>query len=172
MATIKTVIQILAVFELSFPRAEMKPGMSKVWYELLKDIPDDILEVAASQVAAENTFFPAVAEVRNKALKLMKPTYPTWGEAWEECISYGNKFSWEQNGFGHPLIEKAYNIIGNWDTLLTDDIPTVRAQFRQVYESLVFRAESDIKMLPESKEISDKYRLEVSELVKKLEAKN
>lgn len=172
MATLEKVIEILAIFELTFPRSEIKPGMSKVWFLLLKNIPDDILDCAAKQIAVENTFFPAVAELRNKALSFMSPQYPTWGEAWEECHNYGNKFSWEQNGFSHPLIEQAYNRIGNWNTMLTEDVPTVRAQFRQVYTDLVSRAESDMKLLPESKTVSEKYRLGVEKLAKKLEAKN
>jgi hypothetical protein len=52
--------------------------------------------------------------------------------------------------------------------LLSDDVPTARAQFRQIYEQLVYRAESDVKMLPEAKQVSEQYRLGVSELVKKL----
>jgi len=70
------------------------------------------------------------------------------------------------------MIEEAYNRIGNWDNLQSDDVPTVRAQFRQTYEQLIHRAESEIKLLPEAREVSEKYRIGVGELTRKLEAKN
>jgi hypothetical protein len=144
-----------------------------LWTKLLQDIPDDIVMVAAQQLSVELVFFPALAELRNKALSLMKPNYPTWGEAWEECHNRGNKFSWEKDDeFSNPVVKKAYECLGNWDTLLTDDVPTARAQFRQIYESLVLRAENDIKLLPESRAVSEKYQLEIGKLVNKLEAKN
>jgi hypothetical protein len=144
---------------------------AKLWTSLLKDIPDEIVMAASKQLAVENTFYPALAEVRNKCLQLMKPEYPTWPEAFKECLEYINKFSWEQkDGFSHPLIEQAYNQVGGWENLMSDDLPTVRAQFRQTYESLIFRAENEIKLLPESRIVSEKYQLEVGNLVKRLSA--
>jgi hypothetical protein len=139
-----------------------------LWTKLMQDIPDDIVMTAAMQLSVELVFFPALSELRNKALSLMKPLFPTWGEAWDEC--HKKCIMGRRGEFSHPLVEKAYDCLGNWDTLLSDDVPTARAQFRQIYEQLVYRAESDVKMLPEAKQVSEQYRLGVSELVKKLSA--
>jgi hypothetical protein len=144
------------------------------WYPDLQDIPDDLLMAAAHQIgAAESFFFPSLAELRNKAIELKMATLkiPTWGEAWKECLEYINKFTWEQkDGFSHPLVEKAYNQLGGWENLMSDDLPTARAQFRQIYESLLQRSMDDIKLLPESRIVSEKYQLEIGNLVKKLTA--
>lgn len=137
-----------------------------LWTSLMQDIPDEIVMIAAQQLSVELIFFPALSELRNKALSLMKPNIPTWGEAWEEC--HKKCIRGTRGEFSHPLVEKAYDCLGNWDTLLSDDVPTARAQFRQIYEQLVMRAENDIKMLPGSRAMSEKYQLGVSELTKKL----
>lgn len=150
---------------------DFSPEFYSLWTNLLQDIPNEIVMVAGKQLAVESIFFPALSELRNKSLSLMKPSIPTWGEAWEECHNYNNDCYWNgKKEFSHPLVEQAYKQIGNWDTILTEDIPTIRAQFRQMYESLVYRAENDLKLLPESKAISEKYQLGVGELVKKLSA--
>lgn len=163
---------VLAAMTIFVKSTKNPPALEKtqidLWTSLLQDIPDDIIMVAAQQLAVELVFFPALSELRNKALSLMKPLFPTWGEAWDEC--HKKCIVGRRGEFSHPLVEKAYDCLGNWDTLLSDDVPTARAQFRQIYEQLVYRAESDVKMLPEAKQISEQYRLGVSELVKKLSA--
>lgn len=169
MANRSTVLAAMTIFVKS---TKNPPTLEKtqidLWTNLLQDIPDDIVMVAAQQLAVELVFFPALSELRNKALQLMKPSIPTWGEAWEEC--HKKCIRGTRGEFSHPLVEKAYDCLGNWDTLLSDDVPTARAQFRQIYEQLVYRAESDVKMLPEAKQVSEKYQLGVGELVKKLSA--
>lgn len=170
MASYKKVIEVLGIFELSFPKIEMKPGMARVWYELLKDIPDNVLETAAKQVAVENVFFPALSEVRSKCLDLTTgmDKLPTAGDAWEEC--HEKCIRNEYDNFSNPLIEKAYHQIGRqtWDTLLTDDVMATRAHFMKIYETLLSRAKTDIKQLPESRAMSERYQLGVDGLTKKL----
>jgi hypothetical protein len=170
MASNKKVIEVLGIFALSFPRTEVKPGMSKIWYSLLQDIPDEILEAAAKQVIAENTFFPSLAEVRNKALLLMAGVngIPSAGEAWEEVIS--NCRSSHYENWSHPLIEKAYLIIGKsyWRVMLTDEEMATRAHFIKIYDNLVSREAEQTKLLPEVKAASERYQLEVGNLVKRL----
>jgi hypothetical protein len=179
MANKTIIIAAIAIFTEStkgapvFSDKKELDARNNLWWSLLQEIPDEIVMAASKQLAVENTFFPALAELRNKCIDLMKPKLPDWSEAWKECIAYLNKFSWEQKeGFSHQMIEEAYNRIGNWDNLQSDDVPTVRAQFRQTYEQLLYRAESDIKLLPEAKQVSEQYRLGVDSLVNKLEDKN
>ena len=144
-------------------------GTAELWNLVLQDIPDNILQVATRQYMHDNIWAPSgAAGIIEIANKLMRPELPTWGEAWDEC--HKKCIRGVRGEFSHPLVEKTYDCIGNWETLLSDDVPTVRAQFRQIYEQLVSRNESEIKMLPESKEVSEKYRIGVSELTKRLGA--
>jgi len=175
MATVEKVILILkALSDYYIGKFTVNAKTHIMWQGLMPDIPDDILELATKQYMRENDWPPnGVAKIIEIANKLMQPQLPDWSEAWKECIEYINKFSWEQDkGFSHPMIEEAYNRIGNWDNLQSDDVPTVRAQFRQTYEQLIHRAESEIKLLPAAREVSEKYRIGVGELTRKLEAKN
>lgn len=142
---------------------------AEMWQIVLVDIEDEILEVATRQYMRENEWPPnGAAKIIEIAHELMRPKFPTWGEAWDEC--HKKCIRGTRGEFSHPLVEKAYDCLGNWDTLLTDDVPTARAQFRQIYEQLCNRQEKEVKLLPASKDMQERCRLEISNLAKRLSA--
>lgn len=54
------------------------------YYEALSDLPQDLIEAAASAYKATGRFFPAPGDLRNKAvdIALLAMDVPTEGEAW------------------------------------------------------------------------------------------
>lgn len=189
MANLKEVSKVLGVLTLAYPKTELKPGMAEVYSSLLSEIPVNILEAAAKQIMVENTFFPSIAELRNKSLELMYGTkdYPLPGEAYLNAIKAHEPYktlSDDQDEQGnwlthyvefewlHPIVLKAAELMG-WPNKFPTDNPTAdRAQFYKVYESIINREVEQNKLLPDVKQVSEQYRLEVSNLVHKLEAKN
>lgn len=180
MATLEEVSKIMAVMALSYPRYELNKGTIKVYADLLKTIPQDILEAAAKEVMVSNTFFPSLAELRNKALDLMVglQNIPSAFEAWKDAISeinrcgdyYRYSIRVTEPKYSHPLVEQAVNIMGYRNLCESENIVADRAHFFRVYESLLERAKNDMRMLPESRAISEKYRLETngSQAIKRL----
>lgn len=189
MANLKEVTKVLAILTLAYPRMELKEGMAEVYASLLSEVPVDILEASAKQIMVESTFFPSIAELRNKSLELMHGTksVPLPIEAFDEVIharDVHSELTGEQDEnhnwlyrevrheWSHPLVELAADLIG-WPRIFPTDNPMAdRSQFFKVYESLINREVEQNKMLPEVKQVSEKYRLGVSNLVSKLEAKN
>jgi len=172
MATLDQVTKLMATMSLAFPRYELQKGAVKIYHELLKDIPDDILSAAAKEMMINSAFFPAISEWRSKAVSLMIAAHqvPTAAQAWEEAIDHCRKGHYRN--YSHPLIEKAVNTIGVpfWRSMLEEQEMATRAHFFRVYEQLLNREMELIKMLPESREISERYQLEIGNLAKRLTA--
>jgi hypothetical protein len=81
------------------------------------------------------------------------------------CISHPHEWL-------HPIVEKAAKLMG-WPKLFPTDNPMAdKAQFIKAYESIINREVEQNKLLPDVKQVSEQYRLEVSGLVHKLEDKN
>jgi hypothetical protein len=176
MATAKMIGLILKALTDYYPGKfvlvsdEKGHGTAELWNLVLQDIPDNILQVATRQYMHDNIWPPSgAAGIIEIANKLMRPELPDAGKAWEEC--HLKCINGEHDNFSHPLIEQAYNRIGRntWDALLTSEVMATRAHFLQIYKTLLEREENNLKMLPESKEVSEKYRIGVSELTKRLE---
>jgi len=170
MATLEQVTQLMANMSLAFPRYELQKGAVKIYHEMLKDIPGEILDAAAKEVIINSAFFPAISEWRSKAINLMIASHkiPTAAQAWEEAISHCRRG--EYSGYSHPLIEKAAMTftIPFWQSMLEEHEMATRAHFFKVYEQLLNREMELIKMLPESKAVSAKYQLEIEKLAKRL----
>ena len=180
MASSETVSMVMGVMAHAYPRYELSADSVKLYAKLLADIPGEILEAAAHQIMAESKFFPSVAEWREMAHKLMTGAHniPTAYEAWENVMGQvglcGEYYRYQVNArypeYAHPLIEKAVKIIGYQHLLMSENIAIDRAHFFKIYESLVNRAEEDIRLLQDVRQVSEKYLCAVKELTKKLEA--
>jgi len=179
MASVDRIAKTMGVMAHAYPRYELSADSVKLYAKLLADIPEEILEASAHQIMAESKFFPSVAEWREMAHKLMTGAHniPTAYEAWENAMSQvgtcGEYYRYTHGRYpeyAHPLIEKAVKIIGYQHLLMSENIAIDRAHFFKIYESLVNRAEEDIRLLQDVRQVSEKYLCAVKELTKKLEA--
>ena len=179
MSTAKEVTKIMGVMAHAYPRYELSADSVKLYAQLLADIPADVLEASAKQLMVEMKFFPSIAEWREKAQYLMVgiQNIPSAFEAWGNAIAEINRcgdytryaISTRTPEYSHPLVEKAVNIIGYRNLAESENEVADRAHFFKIYESLLSRAEEELKLLPEVRAVSDKYALGIGNLAKKLE---
>lgn len=152
MSNKSTVIRLMGFMALAWPRYEIREGSSAVYYEMLKDIPDDTLETAAKHLATTCTFFPSIAEWRKAAFDILlnKPGLPSAYEAWEiVCNEIRRVGSYRQPEFDQPLVKRAVDILG-WRELCLSESPEFdRAHFFKIYDSLLSRADEDNRLLPD-----------------------
>jgi len=180
VASSETVSMIMGVMAHAYPRYELSADSVKLYAKLLADIPGDMLEASAHQLMAESKFFPSVAEWREMAHKLMTGAHniPTAYEAWEDAMNQvrlcGEYYLYQINArypeYSHPLVEKAVKVIGYRHLLESENIVADRAHFFKIYESLLNRAEQEVRLLPDVKQASEKYMIAVGKLTLKLEA--
>jgi len=182
MANKQSVTQIIGVMAHAYPRFELSANTMKLYGEMLADIPVDVLEAAARQIMVQSKFFPSIAEWREMAHNLMIGTHniPSAYEAWQDAIHQvhicGDYYRYQvithEPEYAHPLVKRAVEIIGYRNLLESDNTVADRAHFFRIYESLLERAEDEVRLLPESKAVSEKYLSGVNALTMKLEAKN
>lgn len=181
MANQAEVAKIMGVMAHAYPRYELSADFVKLYAKMLQDIPGEILEVSATQIMAESKFFPSVAEWREMAHKLMsgRLQIPSAYEAWEDamrqvslCGEYYRYTNGRQPEYAHALVERAVRIIGYRHLLESENIAIERAHFFKIYESLLSRAEEDARLLPEVREVSQRYLKGVQKLTAMFEIRS
>jgi hypothetical protein len=192
MASQIEVAQVVAMLGSAYPNFSATKETVSVYYELLKDLPADLLKVAALQCCAEagRKFAPSVGELRGAAAEITHKTQgiPSALQAWNEVCKaprsgeyrritdehdeHGNiivqvrKLQWS-----HPVVEKVAKLLG-WPRFPDPDNESIdRAHFLKQYELEVERATSAAVELPEVTryiEANKAQALEAGEAVKRL----
>lgn len=118
-----------------------------IYVKMLKDIPVNVLERACQKIILENKFLPSIAEVVEASRSLVGTAdddsrIREWDEAWAEIERAMQATPWGQYPtFSRPEIAQAVASFGWHDLQLTlaEDMPTVRAQVRRMYEDVCRR---------------------------------
>ena len=117
-----------------------------LYVDLLKDIPAEVLEVACKKASMECQYLPSVAELIRSAKDIVAEANGTkavpFAEAWEEVLKVLREtYVWDVPQFSHKEIQQAVECFG-WEELRmmeTKNIPSVRSQFKAMYESICQR---------------------------------
>ncbi len=128
-----------------YPSTKVNEKTVVAYAEYLDDLPEELVLQAIRQCAKSSTFFPALAEIRQMVVTIagegvLTPPETAWGEVMREVrrMGYQRRMQGEAFRFSSPLIEQAVESIGWRDICLseTDDLPTIRAQFRNALASI------------------------------------
>lgn len=118
---------------------------TEVYYDLLGDLPLDVLRLAVKRVVLEHRWatFPTVAEFRAAASEAMCGRELTAGEAMALVRRAVSVFSFQREAAAlaslPPLVAQAVDALG-WRTICDSTEPEIwGAQFRKAYETLVAR---------------------------------
>lgn len=147
------VAQLLAVLAASYPRFEVDDLKVRVWHEMLGDLDYAVASMAVKKLIMQNTFPPAIAEVRKAAMEIMRPEQVTGSEAWGEVTrairNYGYYREAEALASMSPTTARVVRHMGWQDICMSED-PTgvLRGQFLKMYDQ-VFAREQEQQLLPE-----------------------
>lgn len=153
MANQAEVSQVVAMIGSAYPNFSATKETVGVYFELLKDLPLDLLRASALRCCAEagRKFAPSVGEIRGAAGEIgrIAEGIPSALEAWAEvnkayyrdyrsCPLYadGQIFYEDPNPFkwSHPLVERVAKLMG-WPKFPGNDNEAVdRAHFLKQYE--------------------------------------
>lgn len=116
----------------------------KIYLKATSDIPEKMLGAACKKLMLESKFLPSIAEIvettRTVAGEVDEASrIKPWDEAWSEIEKAMYATPWGKTPtFSRPEIAVAVKRFG-WRTLqetLADDMPTVRAQVRRMYDDV------------------------------------
>lgn len=135
--------QLIAGLMMAAIGKEMPPPQLEAYYELLNDIPANVLRASVARALEESdqNFIPAIGMIRRLAAEAQFGVLPAWGAEWERVLTCCRKF-----GRSRPidamtaLGEFTWGIVRQvgWESICNSETPGVQmALFRSCYESAV-----------------------------------
>lgn len=123
----------------------------RVWYQLIRDLEYLPTQAAIQKYMTTHKFPPTIAEIRGMVSEVQNGAAPDWGEGWYEVTRairrYGYAREHEALGMLSPLTRAAAERIGWKDICMSENPEAIRAQFRQVYET-VSKRETEQRQMP------------------------
>ena len=150
------VAEIVGALALAFTNAKVPERTIRIYIQMLLDIPTEVLRVTAEQCLAECEFFPTIAAIRDRALKLTLPVrvdpLEAWGQVRRAISQYG---FYRSPSFDDSITAKAVDSLG-WQYLCVSENPVAdRAHFSKIYEQLARREIQEARLLPRARELRE-----------------
>jgi hypothetical protein len=124
-----------------------------IWYEMLKDIPYQQINLALKEYIATNKFPPTIADLRELTSNYNNLPILDYGEAWEEVILAIRKHGYMEVESAYasmsPLTVKCVKRIGWQNICMSENITADRANFRMIYETEQKRQREDNQLPPQ-----------------------
>lgn len=118
------------------------------WYELVRDMPRELVAEAIKSYAASHIWAPSIAEIRAEVLKASCPESSigpdeAWGMVRQAIKRYG--YNRPQDAFDSlpPPVARCAERVGWRDMCLSEEPDVVRGQFRRAYETQMSRERQD-----------------------------
>lgn len=118
------------------------------WFELIKDIPKQLVVEAIKSYAASHVWAPSIAEIRAEALKAVNPELSigpdeAWGMVVQAIRKYGYTRPQEALASLPEPVARCVERFGWRELCLSEEPDVVRGQFRRAYETQLAREKSD-----------------------------
>ena len=154
MANMQDIAILVTKLSAAFPNWKPNEYTVEVYYQDLRDIPTDELEVAAQHCRSQagRQFAPSTGDLRGAVLELrrMAEGAPTSYQAWEEvrCFIRDNNTFIEPR-WSHPLIGKTVRLFGMENLRQSENGTSDRMRFLEAYEQYAESAEREEMLIPE-----------------------
>jgi len=133
---------MFAVLKHKNANMEEVEAKTRIYYECLKDIPDDLWDETVKTILFTQDFFPTINEIRRVSCGLIMKLEgrPLAESAWTEALTGIQRAGMENNNFSHPDIEDAISAVGGRDKVgyasLGYELDIYRRRFVEYYNQL------------------------------------
>jgi hypothetical protein len=128
----------------------------KIWYELLKDLPYEQVNIAAQKYMTTSHFPPTPADLR----AAVTPPPAEWSDAWEKVIGSVRKYgSWDVKAAEESFDDLTAKVVKNLGgfrricELEHDEMDVLRANFRDIYSRQAKAEAESNQMSPQLREM-------------------
>ena len=137
-----TLIQTIIVI---YPASKVKADelTVNVWYEMLRDLPGEVVNAATKRMCSTLKFPPSIADIRENVAQAMKEAkgIPSAGDAWakvRKALSWYGYYRPEEarKALGEQ-IWRAVEMVGGWRELCEGETAILSAQFERRYNAMV-----------------------------------
>jgi hypothetical protein len=140
----KEAAQLVAVMAAAYPTAKVQDETAVAYHLLLSDVPYDAAVRAFTILGRTSKFMPTPAEIREVLADAVSDIEP-WEAAWDELITtikrhgsylFRHRSHSDWPGWSDDLVAAAVNHVGyeNVCGAEYEQLPTIRAQFRNFYQ--------------------------------------
>lgn len=127
------------------------PEAVKIWYQLLGDLPYEVLNVAVQRYMTTKKYPPTIAELRGIAMELLEGEQKDWGQGWEQVRTAIRKYGvYDPKGALESMDSITRQVVTRmgWSEIcLSENQEVDRANFRMLYEQLS-KKDAEVKQLP------------------------
>lgn len=137
-----TLIQTIIVI---YPASKVKADelTVNVWYEMLRDLPGEVVSAATKRMCSTLKFPPSIADIRENVAQAVKEAkgIPSAGDAWakvRKALSWYGYYRPEEarKALGEQ-IWRAVEMVGGWRELCEGETAILSAQFERRYNAMV-----------------------------------
>jgi len=158
VATEKSILEVFAVLGAAFPSFAATRETISVYFRVLADLPDELLQTAALDCVSKGKWFPTVAELRDAALSIRTNSMAQLSafEAWDEvCRLIRDQGHGTTPDFSHPWIGAAVRQSGGWVRLcMSENTVADRARFIEGFQDAQRRNLESERTLPQVRELA------------------
>jgi len=151
MADTAFVFKSITALAAAFPHGKITRETIEVYVHSLIDLDETLLNAAIVECMSTCEFFPTIKSVRDTAARLALGDHLEALEAWALVKHYARNGDYNNlHEFDDPLITECARILGWHDYLNsnTNDEPSWRARFCEIYNQLRERQVREIRSLP------------------------
>lgn len=141
----------------SYPNTQITDASVAAYLDMLQVIPAGEVEAAVQQAMIESPqFLPPAPAIVAQWRKLTTPEAPTAGEAWgsvEKALRHVG--SWGKPKFNDPTTARVVEMMGWLNLCQSENLDTIRAQFRDMYNQLSAREQAHQRLLPAARQLAE-----------------
>lgn len=138
-----------------YPRESVlsTPEAIELWFRQLKDLEYRVAMAGLIKWTLTNKWSPTIADLREMAVDVIEGEPMDYGEAWGEVqraiTRFGSFRPEEALNSMAPLTRKTVEQMGFINLCMSENPVSDRAQFKEIYTSLVKRQRKDAQLTPE-----------------------
>lgn len=122
----------------------------EIWFQLLKDLPYEVCNVAIQKYMMTETKIPTIADIRNLCAGVVAGEKPLWSDGWEEVMmsirrygSYNEEKALESMS---DITKQCVRRLGYQNLCRSEAIEVDRANFRMIFEQIANREHEKAKL--------------------------
>ena len=122
----------------------------EIWFQLLKDLPYEVCNVAIQKYMMTETKIPTIADIRNLCAGVVAGEKPIWSDGWEEVMmsirrygSYNEEKALESMS---DITKQCVRRLGYQNLCRSEAIEVDRANFRMIFEQIANREHEKAKL--------------------------
>lgn len=136
----------------NWPERGKETATIDLWSMMLQDIPLDVAQAAVMAHMSQSAFPPTVADIRSAAEKITAPNRLEAIEAWDLIVQAIRKYGYYREADAMASLPPEVADMARrftWEALCTsDNVDTLRAQFRMAWETQSKRQREDRLIAP------------------------